>query len=184
MLLERYSAFVQRKQFGQADAVLDEGMMSAIADNRREVFALLAALRSVLRDNRGQGRASLRYAELALLADPLNAMASQMCVYQYLAEGKVNLAAMTAIFSKELRGRDITVNAMGPGPTATDLFFEGKTEGQIDAMLLTTRLFRSIFLSLRAILRLRRPRGVTCTGTITRWMWFLLPRRPPCADVF
>lgn len=94
MLLERYSAFVQRKQFGQADAVLDEGMMSAIADNRREVFALLAALRSVLRDNRGQGRASLRYAELALLADPLNAMASQMCVYQYLAEGKVNLAAM------------------------------------------------------------------------------------------
>jgi len=96
MLLERYSAFVQRKQVGQADAVLDEGMMSAIADNRREVFALLAALRSVLRDNRGQDRASLRYAELALLADPLNAMASQMCVYQYLAEGKVNLAAMTA----------------------------------------------------------------------------------------
>jgi len=41
---------------------------------------------------------------------------------------------MTAIFSKELRGRDIMVNAMGPGPTATDLFFEGKTEGQIDAM--------------------------------------------------
>ena len=96
MLLERYSAFVQRTQLDQADAVLYEGMMSAIADNRREVFALLAALRSVLRENRGQGGASLRYAELALLADPLNAMASQMCVYQYLAAGKVNLAVMTA----------------------------------------------------------------------------------------
>ena len=41
---------------------------------------------------------------------------------------------MTGIFSKELRGRDITVNAVGPGPTATDLFFEGKTEGQVEAM--------------------------------------------------
>ena len=54
--------------------------------------------------------------------------------YSVYAATKSAVETMTAIFSKELRGRDITVNAVGPGPTATDLFFEGKTEGQIDAM--------------------------------------------------
>ena len=34
---------------------------------------------------------------------------------------------MTAILSKELRGRSITVNAVAPGPTATDLFLNGKS---------------------------------------------------------
>lgn len=54
--------------------------------------------------------------------------------YSVYAATKSAVETMTAIFSKELRGRDITVNAVGPGPTATDLFFEGKTEGQINAM--------------------------------------------------
>ena len=38
---------------------------------------------------------------------------------------------MTSIFAKELRGRNISVNAVAPGPTATDLFLKGKTEEQI-----------------------------------------------------
>ena len=33
---------------------------------------------------------------------------------------------MTGILAKELRGRNITVNAIAPGPTATDLFLDGK----------------------------------------------------------
>jgi 3-oxoacyl-[acyl-carrier protein] reductase len=40
--------------------------------------------------------------------------------------------AMTLILARELRGRDVTVNAVGPGPTATDLFFEGKDQELID----------------------------------------------------
>jgi len=39
---------------------------------------------------------------------------------------------MTNIFAKELRGRNITVNAVAPGPTATDLFLNDKTEEQIE----------------------------------------------------
>ncbi|MCX5374761.1 SDR family oxidoreductase [Streptomyces sp. NBC_00015] len=36
--------------------------------------------------------------------------------------------AMTLILARELRGRDVTVNAVAPGPTATPLFVEGKSE--------------------------------------------------------
>lgn len=42
--------------------------------------------------------------------------------------------AMTGILSKELRGRSITVNAVAPGPTATDLFLNGKSAELIERM--------------------------------------------------
>src|SRR5438270_820895 len=38
----------------------------------------------------------------------------------------------TRTLANELRGRQITVNAVAPGSTATDLFFEGKSKEQID----------------------------------------------------
>lgn len=40
---------------------------------------------------------------------------------------KAAIEVMTSILSKELRGRSITVNAVAPGPTGTDLFFDGKS---------------------------------------------------------
>lgn len=51
--------------------------------------------------------------------------------YSIYAATKSAVETMTNIFAKELRGRDITVNAVAPGPTATDLFLTGKTEEQI-----------------------------------------------------
>jgi 3-oxoacyl-[acyl-carrier protein] reductase len=45
---------------------------------------------------------------------------------------KAAIETMTAILSKELRGRSITVNAVAPGPTATDLFLAGKSPELID----------------------------------------------------
>ena len=41
---------------------------------------------------------------------------------------------MTAILAKELRGRSITVNAIAPGPTATDLLLNGKSQELVDRM--------------------------------------------------
>lgn len=44
---------------------------------------------------------------------------------------KAAVEAFTRVFAKELRGRRITVNAIAPGPVATDLFLDGKSEEQI-----------------------------------------------------
>ncbi|CAN7629523.1 SDR family oxidoreductase [Phyllobacterium sp. LjRoot231] len=41
---------------------------------------------------------------------------------------KAAVEAFTHVFAKELRGRNITVNAVAPGPIATDLFLNGKSE--------------------------------------------------------
>ncbi|ULU26034.1 SDR family oxidoreductase [Dyella terrae] len=47
---------------------------------------------------------------------------------------KAAVESMTRVLSKELRGRAITVNAVAPGPTGTDLFLKGKTPEQIDQL--------------------------------------------------
>ncbi|MDF5725642.1 MAG: SDR family oxidoreductase [Rhizonema sp. PD37] len=54
--------------------------------------------------------------------------------YAIYAATKAGVEAMTHILSKELRGRNITVNAIAPGPTATDLFLKDKPKEVIDQM--------------------------------------------------
>jgi len=54
--------------------------------------------------------------------------------YSVYAATKAAIETMTAILSKELRGRSITVNAVAPGPTATDLFLNGKSDELIEKM--------------------------------------------------
>lgn len=54
--------------------------------------------------------------------------------YGVYAATKAAVETMTAILSKELRGRAITVNAVAPGPTATDLFLEGKSPELIERL--------------------------------------------------
>ncbi|MET7732251.1 SDR family oxidoreductase [Streptomyces sp. NPDC005402] len=48
--------------------------------------------------------------------------------YGAYAASKGAVEAVTLILARELRGRDVTVNAVAPGPTATDLFLDGKDE--------------------------------------------------------
>ena len=52
--------------------------------------------------------------------------------YAVYAGTKAAVEAMTSVLAKELRGRNITVNAVAPGPTATDLFLKGKPQAVID----------------------------------------------------
>ncbi|MCP3168925.1 SDR family oxidoreductase [Myxococcus qinghaiensis] len=54
--------------------------------------------------------------------------------YGVYAGTKAAVEAMTSVLAKELRGRNITVNAVAPGPTATDLFLKGKPQEVVDRM--------------------------------------------------
>jgi 3-oxoacyl-[acyl-carrier protein] reductase len=54
--------------------------------------------------------------------------------YTAYAATKGAVDAITMILAKELRGRDITVNTVAPGPTATPLFLEGKDQPTIDRL--------------------------------------------------
>ncbi|OBJ50913.1 SDR family oxidoreductase [Mycobacterium sp. 1423905.2] len=54
--------------------------------------------------------------------------------YTAYAATKGAVDAMTLILAKELRGRDITVNAVAPGPTATPLFLDGKADEVVERL--------------------------------------------------
>jgi 3-oxoacyl-[acyl-carrier protein] reductase len=54
--------------------------------------------------------------------------------YGVYAATKAAVEAMTSILTKELRGRNITVNAIAPGPTATKLFLDGKPQEVVDRL--------------------------------------------------
>ncbi|MDB5606380.1 MAG: family oxidoreductase [Bradyrhizobium sp.] len=54
--------------------------------------------------------------------------------YGVYAATKSAVETMTAILSKELRGRSISVNAVAPGPVATELFLTGKSPELIERM--------------------------------------------------
>jgi 3-oxoacyl-[acyl-carrier protein] reductase len=54
--------------------------------------------------------------------------------YSVYIASKAAVESRTQVFAKELRGREITVNAVAPGPVATELFFDGKTEEQIQML--------------------------------------------------
>ncbi len=58
-------------------------------------------------------------------------VALKMPGYAVYNATKAAVEAFTQVFAKELRGRSITVNAVAPGPVATALFLDGKTEAQV-----------------------------------------------------
>ena len=54
-------------------------------------------------------------------------LALNLPTYGLYIASKAAVEGFTRVFAKELRGRHITVNAVAPGPVATDLFKQGKS---------------------------------------------------------
>ncbi|MFG2450037.1 SDR family oxidoreductase [Streptomyces sp. NPDC048512] len=66
----------------------------------------------------------------------------QQPTYAAYAATKGAVEAMTLILARELRGREVTVNAVAPGPTATPLFLEGKSPELVERIAAVSPLER------------------------------------------
>jgi len=67
---------------------------------------------------------------------------TQVPTYGAYVASKAAVEAITLTLARELRGKDITVNAVAPGPTATELFLNGKDEATIATLSKATPLER------------------------------------------
>jgi 3-oxoacyl-[acyl-carrier protein] reductase len=70
----------------------------------------------------------------AFIAFSTSVVGLSLPTYGPYVASKAAVEGIVLILARELRGRDITVNAVAPGPTATALFLDGKDEQTIARM--------------------------------------------------
>jgi 3-oxoacyl-[acyl-carrier protein] reductase len=116
-------------QFGGVDVLVNNAgilMQSDIAKTSDEDFDKIVAINlkgtfNPLREAANRIRNGGRIINFST-----SLVGSLLPTYGVYAATKAAVETMTSILAKELRGRNITVNAVAPGPTATDMFLAGK----------------------------------------------------------
>jgi len=66
-----------------------------------------------------------------IIAFSSSVLAKSFPTYGPYIASKAGVEGLVHVLANELRGRNITVNAVAPGPVGTELFFNGKTAEQI-----------------------------------------------------
>jgi 3-oxoacyl-[acyl-carrier protein] reductase len=125
------------KAFGGIDAVVNNAgimMLGKVADSDdamldRQIAVNLKGtyygMREAARRIRNGGR---------IVNFSTSVVGTKLETYSVYAGTKAAVETMTAILSKELRGRNVTVNAVAPGPVTTELFLEGKSPELVERM--------------------------------------------------
>lgn len=126
-----------QRAFGRIDAVVSNaGVMEMapiredslavfdrmMATNVRGTFLLLAKAAEVLQDG---GR---------IVALSTSVIAKSLPGYGPYIASKSAVEGMVRVLANELRGRNVTVNAVAPGPVGTELFLNGKSSEQVAAL--------------------------------------------------
>ena len=133
------------RRFGGVDVVVNTAgimLLGAVADSdladfdrmhRTNVRGTFVVAQQAARRLRGGG---------ALITVSTSITRLQQPTYAAYAATKGAVEAMTLILARELRGRDITVNTVAPGPTATPLFLDGKPQELVDRLAAASPLER------------------------------------------
>lgn len=69
-----------------------------------------------------------------IMAFSSSVIAKSFPTYGPYIASKAGVEGLMHVLTNELRGRNITVNAVAPGPTPTELFLKGKSEERIDEL--------------------------------------------------
>ncbi|BCJ90611.1 3-ketoacyl-ACP reductase [Terrihabitans soli] len=128
---------VAEKEFGGVDVLVNNAGIfkpASIKDSTDELFDSHFAINvkgtfNALREAATRIRSGGRVVNFST-----SVVGTKLENYGVYAATKAAVETMTAIFSKELRGKNITVNAIAPGPTATDLFLDGKSQELIERL--------------------------------------------------
>jgi 3-oxoacyl-[acyl-carrier protein] reductase len=123
--------------FGRIDAVVHTAgimPMSKIAEGDVELFD-----RVISTNLRGTflvlSQAAKHVSEGGrILAFSSSVLAKSFPGYGPYCASKGGVEALVHVLANELRGRNITVNAVSPGPTGTPLFLKGKSQALIDEL--------------------------------------------------
>ncbi len=67
-----------------------------------------------------------------IVAFSSSVVAKSFPTYGHYIASKAGVEGLVHVLANELRGRNITVNGLAPGPIATPLFLDGKTEEQVE----------------------------------------------------
>lgn len=123
--------------FGSPDVVVNSAgilHLSPLADSEDEVFDRMIAinLRGSFNTMREAARRMPDGGRIVNLSTSV--VGAKLTGYGIYAATKAAVEVMGDILSKELRGRNITVNSVAPGPTATSLFLDGKSDEQVEAL--------------------------------------------------
>lgn len=124
-------------EFGGVDVVVNSAgrlSLSTIAD--QDLDALDALHRTNIRGSFVVAQQAARRTRDggAFVAMSTSVVGIQLPAYGAYAASKSAIEGMTMILARELRGRNITANTVAPGPTATELFLDGKSQEQVDTL--------------------------------------------------
>jgi 3-oxoacyl-[acyl-carrier protein] reductase len=120
--------------FGRIDVVVNNaGIMPLTLISKGDVEAFDKVIATNLRGTfLVFAQAAQRIAEGGrIIAFSSSVLAKSFPTYGPYIASKAGVEGLVPVLANELRGRNITVNAIAPGPTGTDLFLKGKTPEQI-----------------------------------------------------